>query len=188
MGLFGFIKKKPKISDKERLEKETLKSLAKFNRENGDFNLAFYYEHKTVIDLYEKQITDQLVLSSSTDDAGNAIQFLKTAKNTFDAMQKYCQAHPGGEEFYEYHIRTGPDKLNRVERLEKQIEDAEYIYEVVVPTILERAGQEGGVKQADLSREFDIGREKVLAEIRRLELNGSIRTEKRGKFVYLFRR
>lgn len=187
MGLFNFFKKKTTVSE-DHLEKDVLKSLAKFSRENGDYNMAFYYEHKAVIDLYEHQITDQLVLSRNTDDAGNTIQYLLSAKAIFESMQEYCLAHPGGKEYYEYRIQLGPDKLNRVERLEKQIKDAEYIYHVVVPTILERADQEGGVKQADLSRAFDVGREIVLAEIRRLELNGSIRTEKRGKYVFLFKR
>ena len=187
MGLFDYFKKKPKV-DENHLEKDVLKSLAKYSRENGDYNMAFYYEHKAVIDLYEHQITDQLVLSKNTDDAGNAIQYLLSAKSIFESMEEYCLAHPGGKEFYEHRIQLGPDKLNRVERLEKQIKDAEYIYNVVVPTILERAEEEGGVKQADLSREFDVGREMVLAEIRRLELNGSIKTEKRGKYVYLFKR
>ena len=188
MGLFDLFKPKQIISEKECVEKEALKSLARYYRENGDLNMAFYYDHKAIIDLYERQITDQLVLARNVDDAGNAIQYLQSALSTFDAMKKYCSNQPGGAEFYKQHVLIGPDKLSRVERLKKQIEDAKYIYHTVVPAILERSEQEGGAKQADLCREFDIGRERVLAEIRRLELNGSIRTEKHGNYVYLFRR
>lgn len=185
MGLFDFLKSEPKKTDQISAKDRVPDHLIEYCEKTGDTYHAFYYRHQAHIDFYEQEITHQLSMARNVDDAGNAIQYLLTCKSIFAAFEKWCSDQPGGAEFYRQHIKLNPNVPDRVERLEKQIADAEYIYETVVPTILDRAGQEGGVKQADICREFDIGREKVLAEIYRLENAGMIKTEKRGKYVFL---
>lgn len=185
MGLFDFLKPKSEKEKQIEREKAALKSLAEFSRKNGDYYHAFYYEHKPVIELYEQQITGELIRSKQIDDAGNVPQIIQTCLNIYDSFRRWCEDQPGGKDFYNKYIQLGPGELNRVERLERKLSDANYIYYTVVPGILERAREDGGVKQADLCHAFNVGRDQVLFEIRRLEMDEQVRTEKRGKYVYI---
>lgn len=187
MGLFDLLKSKAKSKDSQKIEiqQQALKSLAQRSRESGDYYNAFYFEHKAHIDFFEQEISFQLQKAKNLDDAGNVMQYLKTALSLFESMKQWCESIPGGADFFKQHIWLGNGKENRVDRLKRQIADAEYIYYTVVPEILRRAGEDGGTKQADLCHAFDVGRDQVLLEIRRLEMAGQVRTEKRGKYVYI---
>ena len=187
MGFFDLLKIKTKSKDNQKIEmeKQVLKDLARMSRESGDYYNAFYFDHKAHIDLFEQEISFQLVHAREMDDAGNAIQFMKQARAMMKSFRSWCEDQPGGREYYEKHIAMNPNMPNREARLDKQITDAEYIYYTVVPGILERAREDGGAKQADLCHAFNVGRDQVLFEIRRLEMAGQVRTEKRGKYVYI---
>lgn len=186
MGLLNIIKRKTQKNKEEDLQKKVLQDLATYSAEKGDSYYAFYYSHKAVIDLYENQITDQLTLARNVDDCGTAIQYYETCRQVFRSFEAWCNSQDGGKEFYEKHIQLNPDMPSRLERLERRIADAEYLYYTVSPTILQQAKENPGIKQADLCRSFDISRDEVIMEIRRLENAGFIRTEKQGKYVCIY--
>lgn len=186
MGLLNIIKSRKQENKKENLQKKVLQDMAAFSEKEGDRYHAFYYSHKAVVDFYENQITDQLTLARNVDDCGNAIQYYETCLHVFQSFEAWCASQNGGMEFYEKHIQLNPDMPSRVERLERRIADAEYLYYTVSPTILQQAKENPGIRQADLCRSFDISRDEVIIEIRRLENAGFIRTEKQGKYVCIY--
>lgn len=166
-------------------KKKVLTDLAETHKKKKDFVTAFYYQNKVKIDLYEFYYGDLLKSAAVSADEKEKLQYLYSAKSQYEEYKNWCTSNKYGKQYFEEHDSTGPHKISRYQSLLKEIAELEYSVNVIVPTILKIIYNDGSAKQADICKKFDVSREIVLAEIRRLENTGQLKTEKRGKFIYL---
>lgn len=166
-------------------KKKVLTDLAETHKKKKDFVTAFYYQNKVKIDLYEFYYSDLLKSAAVSADEKEKLQYLYSAKSQYEEYRNWCNSNKYGKQYFEEHDSTGPHKISRYQSLLKEIAELEYSVNVIVPTILRIIYNDGGAKQADICKKFDVSREKVLTEIRRLENSGQLKTEKRGRYVYL---
>lgn len=179
--MFSFFKKK-EAPKKEVNPKDTYAFLADFHEKQGDKNMAFYFRHKVEIDLYESQITQFRVLASQAKDDSVRLENYQRAKSLYDSFKEWCLAQQGGEEYFDYHDHTGPERISQHQRLIDAISEIEY--KMSIPnTILKKA--EHGILQSELVKSFDGHQYDVRLAVQTLEEEGKILREKKGRSYFI---
>ena len=186
MGILGLFKKAaPQEEPSKKIsEKEILDNLADFHERRGDRMEAFHFRNKAVIDLYDKEISNCLVLARESKEYHRAVQYYLEALSEYDSFRDWCSSQPDGEAFFIKHDSRGPENISFYSSIVKEKEKLEYKNAVVIPTILEKATH--GVLQSELIKSFDMNQDEIRAIIKRLEEDGKIRKEKSGKSYMIY--
>ena len=180
MGIFDIFKKSEpkKEPHREISEKEILEDLATFNEEKGDWESAFYFRNKNVIDGYEQKIVDGLVSAREAKSDAKALKCLYSAREQYEAYHAWCEKKKDGLRYFAAIDRVSADGDSRYKRLLEDIARLEY-RPVIAEGILKKARD--GILQSELTKQFDASPSEVRVVIKRLEEKGKISKEKSGK-------
>lgn len=164
----------------------------KFHRTEREYRLFSEFRMKNFPEIQKRQnrITNSYSAAERERDLTRKIALLEKARKTFETEKAWFYESPGGKLYFEdmwehLHNARNPD-WSYGERIKEELELCLRLRDVIIPGVLEKASAEGGVKQADLYKLFDISQSEFRKIISDMEADGRIERVKKNNAYWIF--